>query len=167
MSGLERLSAVLYREAQLLDTQRWDDWLALYRADAEFWLPAWTDEHRLAASPETELSLMYCSARAGLEDRVWRLRSGLSVASTPPLRTVHSISNVLRVGAGTTGAAAWAELHSSWTCHVWNLKRQQQHVFFGRYEHRLRRQGDEWLIARKKVTLMNDRIPTMIDFYCV
>ena len=42
---------VLFREALYLDTQRWDDWLALYEEDATFWMPAWTDEHRLSASP--------------------------------------------------------------------------------------------------------------------
>ena len=44
----ERMAAaqsVLNREALYLDTQRWDDWLALYAEDARFWLPAWTDEH--------------------------------------------------------------------------------------------------------------------------
>ena len=47
----ERMAAtqsVLNREALYLDTQRWDDWLALYAEDARFWLPAWTDEHTLA-----------------------------------------------------------------------------------------------------------------------
>ena len=39
---------LLFREALYLDTQRWDDWLALYDEDATFWMPAWTDEHRLS-----------------------------------------------------------------------------------------------------------------------
>jgi 3-phenylpropionate/cinnamic acid dioxygenase small subunit len=44
-------------------------------------------------------------------------------------------------------------------------------VLFGRYEYRLRRHDEGgreyWLIARKKVLLLNDHIPTMIDFYCL
>ena len=40
---------LLFREALCLDTRRWDDWLALYDEDATFWMPAWTDEHRLSA----------------------------------------------------------------------------------------------------------------------
>jgi hypothetical protein len=39
---------IVTNKALHLDAQRWDDWLALYTEDAVFWLPAWTDEHRLA-----------------------------------------------------------------------------------------------------------------------
>jgi len=155
---------LLYREAHYLDAQRWDDWLALYREDAEFWMPAWKDVHTLTGSPEREVSLIYYSARAGLEDRVWRVRSGLSVASLTLPRTAHSISNVI-VENRAPGEAL--ELKSSWTCHVYDVERATQHVFFGQYQHRLRKDSGTWLIAAKKIVLMNDRIPTMIDFYCV
>ena len=154
------------REALLLDAQRWDDWLALYADDARFWLPAWTDDHRLAASPERELSLIYCAARAGLEDRVWRVRSGLSVASRPLPRTTHSVTNSVASFADD-GAGGDVVVRSSWTCHVFGLKERTTHVFHGRYEHRLRRDREEWRIAAKTIVLMNDTIPTMLDFYCV
>ena len=157
---------MLFREALYLDTQRWDEWLSLYAEDAHFWMPAWVDEHRLSASPDSELSLMYCTARAGLEDRVWRIRSGLSVASTPLPRTAHAVTSCV-VGATELDNAAALQVESSWTCHVHNLKHRSEHVFFGRYEHVLRQQADVWVIARKKVILMNDTIPTMLDFYCV
>jgi len=154
---------LLHREAQHLDAQRWDDWLALYTEDAAFWLPAWVDEHRLAQSPETELSLIYCAARAGLEDRVWRVRSGLSIASRPLPRTTHLVASSVVRCDGTD------RLHvtSAWCCHVFDLKHRSSHAFHGRYEHTLRRTGEDWRIARKQVVLMNDTIPTMLDFYCV
>lgn len=166
MSALPPAEAteLLYREAHYLDAQRWDDWLALYREDAEFWIPAWKDVHALTESPDREVSLIYYSARAGLEDRVWRVRSGLSVASLTLPRTAHAISGVVLDGRTTEGAL---ELRSTWTCHVYDVERGSQHVFFGRYEHRLRSDSGGWLIAAKKIVLMNDRIPTMIDFYCV
>jgi 3-phenylpropionate/cinnamic acid dioxygenase small subunit len=154
---------LLYREAHCLDARRWDDWLALYCEDAVFWIPAWKGEHELTDAPDTEVSLVYAQARAGLEDRVWRVRSGLSAASALLPRTSHAVSNVLvETQADGTVAAL-----SSFTCHVFDLRRGDQHVFFGRYEHALRQVGGAWRIARKKVVLMNDRIPTMIDFYSV
>ena len=158
---------VVAREALLLDAQRWDDWLALYADDARFWLPAWTDDHRLAASPERELSLIYCSSRAGLEDRVWRVRSGLSVASRPLPRTTHTVANSVATLADDRGGSGDVVVESSWTCHVFALKERTTHVFHGRYEHRLRRDREQWRIAAKTVVLMNDTIPTMLDFYCV
>ena len=39
----------LYREARYLDDKRWNDWLELYAADAEFWMPAWDDDDKLTA----------------------------------------------------------------------------------------------------------------------
>ena len=165
----ERMAAaqsVLNREALYLDTQRWDDWLALYAEDARFWLPAWTDEHTLAASPDSELSLIYCAARAGLEDRVWRIRSGLSVASTPLPRTAHAVSSCVFSEVEMSGVPG-VRVESSWTCHVHNPKHLVEHVFFGRYEHLLREGPQGWRIAGKKIVLMNDVIPTMLDFYCV
>jgi 3-phenylpropionate/cinnamic acid dioxygenase small subunit len=129
-------------------------------------MPAWTDEHRLSASPDSELSLIYCAARAGLEDRVWRIRSGLSVASTPLLRTVHAVSSCVVSNIDTPDAAG-LQVESSWTCHAYNPKHRTEHAFFGRYEHLLRQQTRGWVIASKKVVLVNDTIPTMLDFYCV
>jgi 3-phenylpropionate/cinnamic acid dioxygenase small subunit len=31
----------------------------------------------------------------------------------------------------------------------------------------LRREGDRWLIAGKTIVLLNDTIPTVLDFYCI
>jgi len=37
---------LVHREARLLDEQRWDDWLALYAEDCEYWMPAWKADVR-------------------------------------------------------------------------------------------------------------------------
>ena len=72
---------LLYREALFLDTQRWDEWLDLYTSDCEYWVPAWKSAHQVTEDPKREISLIYYASRAGLEDRVWRVRSGRSVAA--------------------------------------------------------------------------------------
>ncbi|HXP12537.1 MAG TPA: aromatic-ring-hydroxylating dioxygenase subunit beta, partial [Stellaceae bacterium] len=64
---------VLQREALYLDERRWDDWLALYTPDCEYWMPAWKSEDELGQNPRTELSYFYYDNRAGLEDRVARV----------------------------------------------------------------------------------------------
>ena len=43
-------------------------------------LAAWDSEHELTKDPKSELSLIYYDSRAGLEERVLRIRSGLSAA---------------------------------------------------------------------------------------
>jgi benzoate/toluate 1,2-dioxygenase subunit beta len=160
--SLEEASRILYGEALALDQQRWDDWLDLYTDDANFWVPTWIEEHRLANDPMRELSLIYCSGKSSLADRVMRIRSGLSVASKVLPRTVHSLSNLMWM----EGELAH-QLSSAFQLALFDLKGQSSHVFFGRYEHLLRQENGQWQIAAKKVILMNDLIPTMMDFYSV
>lgn len=158
-----RVAALLAQEGHALDMHDWDGWLALYDENVRYWMPSWKNESEQTSDPAAEMALFYFESRAGLEDRVWRLRSGKSVASVPLMRTSHAVSNVLAREA----EPGMVEAQASWTCHVFNPKRQQQNVFFGRYELRIRTDGDRWRIAQKKVSLLNDYIPTLLDFYCV
>lgn len=155
--------ALLFREALALDRRDWDAWLALYAEDAVFWMPAWRDETEPTADPERELSLIWYRGRRNLEERVWRIRSGTSVASTPLPRSVHLVGNVLVERADEEQAAVAA----SFVVHLHDLRAERTHAFFGRYEHLLRREGDAWLIARKKILLLNDTVPTVVDVFTV
>ena len=158
-------AALLYREADYLDRRRWEEWLGLYTEDAVFWLPAWKGEDAPTENPETEVSLIYYAGRVRLEERVWRAKSGLSAASVPLSRTVHAITNVVVAEVTATTAA----LRSNWTVHQYNPKRKKQDVFFGFYEHDLRLVpgSADWHISKKKITLLNDYIPAVLDFYSV
>jgi len=165
VTGIARAQAedLLYREALYLDRRDWDRWLALYRVDAVFWVPAWRDEATTTADPDSELSLIYYAGRRNLEDRVWRIRSGLSVASTPLPRTVHAVSNVLLDGE----EQGLPKVTASFTVHRYDVRSDRTHVFFGRYDYLLRREDDAWLIQRKVAFLFNDVIPTVLDVYSV
>jgi benzoate/toluate 1,2-dioxygenase subunit beta len=150
---------LLYREALLLDTRAFDSWLMLFTPDVEFWMPAWRDEITPTADPDTELSLIYYKGIRNLQDRVERLTSGLSTASTPPPRCSHSITNVLLLQCD----AEAAQVSAVFTCHRFEPRMNRQLCFFGRYEYDLRAVADGWKIARKKIILLNDTIPTMVD----
>jgi 3-phenylpropionate/cinnamic acid dioxygenase small subunit len=154
---------LLYREAALLDEGAWDDWLGLYTEDAVFWMPAWRDELTPTADPNSELSLIYYEGRRGLEDRVVRARSGQSVASHPRPRCAHMISNVRLVESGPDTT----EIASNFAVFLHDVRAERAHTFFGRYRHILRREADEWRIARKHILLLNDTIPTVADFYSI
>jgi 3-phenylpropionate/cinnamic acid dioxygenase small subunit len=155
---------VLEREAIALDEQRWDEWLALFTPDCEYWLPTWRHDETLTENPGAELSHIYYASRAGLEDRIVRIRSGRSPASLPLPRTTHILGNLrLREAAQTD----LLKLRSSWTAQVFFTRSRESHAFFGHSEHDLVRRGGAWLIRRKKVVLQNDYIPGMIDIYCV
>jgi 3-phenylpropionate/cinnamic acid dioxygenase small subunit len=153
---------LLAREGRYLDTRQWEAWLDLYAEDAVYWVPAWKSEAEPTEDPDSELSLIYYESREWLADRAWRNRSGLSVAATPLWRTAHTVSNVLVEPPARPGEA---EVRASWAVHVYDPATARQHVFFGLYEITFRREGEAWRIARKKILLLNDRIPTVLDVY--
>lgn len=163
----ERIVDLLYREAACLDQQRWDEWLALFLPDCEYWVPAWKSAHEPTADPRREVSLIYYASRAGLEDRVWRVRSGRSVASRPLPRTQHAVSNVRVDVAGNgdpTEGPAW-RVEANWTVHAYLLKSREVQVLFGRSEYRVVEREGQLQIARRKAILLNDLMPAMLDFY--
>ena len=58
-------------------------------------MPAWDDDDTLVTDPQREISLIYYNNRGGLEDRVFRIKTDRSSAtSLPEPRTSHNISNV-------------------------------------------------------------------------
>jgi Ring hydroxylating beta subunit len=42
--SLEDVRQFLYREARFLDDKEWENWLALYAPELEFWMPSWDDD---------------------------------------------------------------------------------------------------------------------------
>ena len=161
-SSLALATELLTREAALLDEQRWDEWLSLFFDDCEFWVPAWKNESELIEDPRRELSHIYHGNRAGLEERVFRIRSGRAPAALRLPRTLHLVTNV-RVEGPEEGRAV---LKSSWITHSYYQRTNQVYSFFGRYEHELLLRPN-WGIKRKKVVVLNDRLPGSLDFYNV
>lgn len=153
----------LFREALLLDEGDYDAWLDLFTEDAVFWMPAWRNESEQTDDPDRELSLIYYQGRRNLEDRVKRIRSGLSVASKVRLRVMHAISNVMV----TAQAPASATVSSCFIVNLVDVRAGRTHAFFGRYEHDLVETAEGWRISRKLIRLLNDVVPTLLDVYSI
>jgi 3-phenylpropionate/cinnamic acid dioxygenase small subunit len=158
---LAEAEALLIQEAACLDERRWDDWLALFSADARFWVPAWKDYSSTTNDPETELSLIYYTERARLEERIWRLTSGQSLASVPLARTLHSITNV------RLDPAAPDVVHANMVVHAYNPRQRVTVVNLGRYRVRLARHDGDLRIVEKYIVLLNDYLPSSIDIYTI
>jgi benzoate/toluate 1,2-dioxygenase subunit beta len=157
---VERL---IYQDAYLLDMRRFEDWLALFRDDAEFAIPAWIDETTLATDPTQELYLIHFPDKTGLDDRVYRINTRDSYASTPMPRSAHVIGNVLILNA----AGPRIEATCSWTVHQY-ADRKGPRSHGGRYDYTLIREPDGTLkIGRKHITFLNDRVDIPLDIYNV
>lgn len=161
---LEAARRLIAQEAYCLDERRWDEWLDMYTPDCEFWMPTWVSEEQLADDPQSQLSQIYYANRSGLEDRIARIRTGKSPASTPMRRTTHMHSNLMLLDSEP---ATSMTLRTAWTCHVHDPSSKKSFVLFGHARYTLSQQQDRWLIAKKKVVVQNDYLPSMLDVYCI
>lgn len=149
----------LFAEAAALDERRFKDWLEMYDPKCEYWVPAWKSEDEPTSDPHTELSLIYYSDRTGLEDRVWRVTAGHSVASFVLPRTHRSITNL----TVTPNGALW-DARCNWTLHQYLPKERVVQVLFGRAEYTIEL-SDPPRIHRRKLIVLNDLLPSRLDFY--
>jgi 3-phenylpropionate/cinnamic acid dioxygenase small subunit len=155
----------VYLEALHIDQRNWEAWLALYLPECRFWVPSWRDEGSQVEDPEAGISFIYASCRTVLEERVRRIVSGKSITTLPMPRTVHAVSNPVQLPAAGDGTL---RLSTAWTNHIYNPRTSQSLVLFGRYEHELvEREAGCVQIASKKVILVNDQVPTVLDIYSV
>ncbi|SFH32249.1 benzoate 1,2-dioxygenase small subunit [Modicisalibacter xianhensis] len=154
------IQAFVHREARLLDDREWDAWLECYSKNVVFWMPAWDDDDRLTQDPQSEISLIYYPNREGLEDRVYRIKTERSGAtSIPEPRTTHQISNLEVLSQDGDKV----ELRFNW--HTLSHRYQQTNAYFGTSFYTLDVSGDTPLIERKTVILNNDYIHQVIDVY--
>lgn len=157
----EQVQAFLYREARLLDDRQWDEWLACYHPEAEFWMPSWDDDDQLTTDPQREISLIYYPSRAGLEDRVFRIKTERSAASMPEPRTGHNLHNV-EILSQSEG-----ELQLRFNWHTLSYRYKTTDSYFGSSHYTLDTTGPSPRIKRKHVVLKNDYIHHVVDVYHV
>lgn len=163
MSDQSSVQNFIALEGHLLDDRQYDDWLALYAENAEYWVPSSDDGQILISDPQSEISLIYYPSRAGLEDRVFRIGTKKSSASFPPPRTTHMVSNIMI----TDSEDARVNVKTSWA--TYSYKHTKTSVLHGYSEYRLQRFDWEnnWKIDKKKVVIQNDYLEHAIDFYSI
>ena len=131
----------LFHEARLLDEQRYEEWLALFTEDATYWVPL-----EQGQKDPLETSSIIHDDRTLLELRVKQLRHPRAHARQPLARTVHQVSNVIVQQDGMT-------VNSNLV--VVEFRNERQRIYGALVEHRLRRKGDSFQIAQKRVDLVN------------
>jgi 3-phenylpropionate/cinnamic acid dioxygenase small subunit len=80
----------LYRQAEILDERRWDDWLGLFTPDGHYWMPA-DPSH---SSGEGVPSIFY-EDQYMMRVRAGRLEHPRAWSQSPRNRTNHVVSNVI------------------------------------------------------------------------
>jgi benzoate/toluate 1,2-dioxygenase beta subunit len=142
----DEVEQFLYREAELLDRGRYDDWLALFTPDCLYWVPL---EANQSDGIETT-SIIHDDFRL-LEVRVKQYRHPRAHARTPFARTVHQVGNVTLGGQDTAGGEV--TVRSSLV--MVEFRNERQRTWGALVEHRLRRTERGLAIARKRIDLVN------------
>jgi 3-phenylpropionate/cinnamic acid dioxygenase small subunit len=151
----------LYRMVLALDERRWDDWLKFFAPECEYWVPTWKSEDEQTTNPRRELSLIYYDSRSGLEDRVWRVKSGKSNASRVLPRTQHNLSNIHLLEQD----GDLAKVTCNFTVHQYLPKEKSIEIFFGRHVIYFDSSAEGLMVQKFKIILLNDYLPAKIDFY--
>ena len=86
---LKEIEAILYKEARLINEDQLDEWLDLFTQNSVYWVPCNDND----IDPETHVSMIY-DDRNRMEERVWRLQTGLAYGQQPRSKTRHLITNI-------------------------------------------------------------------------
>ena len=141
---LGEIEQFLYREAQLLDTQRYEEWLELYTEDATYWVPL-----EQGQGEPFETSSIIHDDRTLLELRVKQARHPRAHARLPLARTVHQVGNIMVLSEKNS------EIKVASTLQLVEFRSERQRLWGSLVEHRLRREPGGFRIAHKRVDLVN------------
>jgi 3-phenylpropionate/cinnamic acid dioxygenase small subunit len=161
---IREVEQFLYCEARLLDERRFHEWLELLTDDIRYRMTTRGNRYpRISKSiaildparyveedleGEDEFAVLD-EDKASLKGRVARLDTGMAWAEDPPSRTRHFLSNV-EVSPG--GAADEVEIRCNFIVYK-NRSETEQDFYVGARRDVLRRDGDGWKIASRRLVL--------------
>src|SRR5262245_11645043 len=94
----QEIEEFLYAEAELLDTRRFTEWLALLTEDVRYWMPMrrnvkFGEQDRENTRAQQDMN-WFDEGKATLTQRVQQILTGVHWAEEPLSRVCHMVSNV-------------------------------------------------------------------------
>ena len=154
----QEIAEFLYREAELLDERRYDEWLGLLADDIRYWMPMrrnvkFGEGEREFTRAGTDIA-WFDEGKDTLTRRVRQIQTGIHWAEEPPSRICHMVSNVQIVRATPNGSAMPSEVEVRSRFLVYrNRVETETDILVGKREDVLRRVDGAWKIARRMVVL--------------
>ncbi len=147
----------LYREAELLDERRYEQWLDLFTDDARYWMPMRrnvpADEGEREFTREGADINWFDEGKETLTRRVRQILTGVHWAEQPPSRICHMISNVQILSTRPAGSSPTEVAVKSRFLVYRNRVETETDLLVGKREDLLRRVNGHWKIARRKIVL--------------
>lgn len=147
----------LYREAELLDDRRYDDWIDLIAEDIHYHMPVrrnvkFGEQHRENSDSESEIS-WFDEGKRTLAGRVRQLNTGLHWAEEPFSRIRHIITNI------QVGELRGDEVDVRSNFFVWtNRLRDEVNIFVGTRQDVLRRDSETGFKVAKRLILLDQNV---------
>lgn len=141
---LQAAMEFIWREAELLDSHDYKPWLALWTDAGRYIIPI----ERGVADYAAVLNVAY-DDRDMREARVKRLRSGFSMSSAPPARTVRTVSRFVKAEAAEGALTVRAAQH------LVEYKYERTRILAADVTYRLVRTGTGLKLDLKVVQLIN------------
>ena len=147
-SARERLHAVeqfLYRQAEILDAKRWQDYIDLFTDDGIYWVPAdpkHTTWDGVPAIFAEDKNLMTVRMKRVLHPDAWSQR--------PLWATNHVVGNVMIEQAAPNG-----DVVARSRFHMMELRRDDVRHFAGAYTHHLKKTDSGYRVKLQRVDMTN------------
>ena len=153
----QEIEDFLYREADLLDERRYDEWLSLLAEDVRYWMPmrrnVKVDDLEREFTREGHDISWFDEGKDTLTRRVRQIQTGIHWAEEPVSRISHLISNIQLIEVNPS-AADPAEVSVRCRFLVYrNRVETETDILVGKREDKLRRVGSDWRIAHRKILL--------------
>jgi 3-phenylpropionate/cinnamic acid dioxygenase small subunit len=147
----------LYREADLLDERRYEDWLALIADDVRYWMPM--RRNVKVGEAEREFTRAgqdinwFDEGKETLTRRVKQILTGMHWAEEPVSRISHMVSNVRLIEVNPSMAEPQGVTVRCRFLIYRNRVETETDILVGKREDLLRRVDGQWQIARRKIVL--------------
>ena len=135
----------LYRQADLLDTKKWQEYIDLFAADGVYWVPAdpaHTTWDGMPAIFAEDKNLMNVRMKRVLHPDAWSQR--------PAWGTNHVVSNVSIDKVAKNG-----DVQARSRFHMMELRRDDVRHFAGSYTHHLKKTKNGYRIQLQRVDMTN------------
>ncbi|RZS80395.1 3-phenylpropionate/cinnamic acid dioxygenase subunit beta [Pigmentiphaga kullae] len=153
---LREVEQFFYREADLLDERRFDEWLTLLHEDIRYWMPiarnVRRDNRERERTREGVEAAWFDEGLTTLRQRVEQINTGMHWAEEPASRTSHLLTNVRILE--TSGAGLDEEIRTRSRFIVYQNRLDTEVAWFvGKRNDTLRRTETGWKVLRREILL--------------
>src|SRR4051812_5983453 len=135
----------LYRQAEVLDAKRWQDYIDLFTADGVYWMPADPADKHWDGIPS-----IFAEDKNLMTVRMKRLQHPDAWSQRPLWGTNHIVGNVIIEKESANG-----DLVARSRFHMMELRRDTVRHFAGSYQHHLKKTTGGYRIKQQRVDMTN------------